>query len=66
MRTNFRQAYSGGNPDCFGTSAFSVSKSDVDRVCKYILSQPEHHRQYTFAEEYELFLKHYQDTLKIR
>jgi putative transposase len=47
-------------------SAFSVSKSDVDRVCKYILSQPEHHRKYTFAEEYEQFLKHYQDTLKIR
>lgn len=26
-------------------SAFSVSKSDVDRVCKYILNQPEHHRK---------------------
>jgi putative transposase len=23
-------------------SAFSVSKSDVDRVCKYIIDQPEH------------------------
>jgi REP element-mobilizing transposase RayT len=23
-------------------SAFSVSKSDVDKVCKYILNQPEH------------------------
>jgi len=30
-------------------SAFSVSKSDVDRVCKYILDQPEHHRKVTFA-----------------
>jgi putative transposase len=45
-------------------SAFSVSKSDVDRVCKYILNQPEHHRKYSFAEECEQFLKHYQDTLK--
>ena len=32
-------------------SAFSVSKSDVDRVCKYILNQPEHHRKVSFAEE---------------
>ncbi|MDO8951524.1 MAG: transposase [Draconibacterium sp.] len=45
-------------------SAFSVSKSEVDRVCKYILSQPEHHRKHSFADEYEQFLKHYQDTLK--
>jgi hypothetical protein len=45
-------------------SAFSVSKSDVDKVCKYILNQPEHHRKVTFAEEYDEFLKHYQKTLK--
>ena len=45
-------------------SAFSVSKSDVDKVCKYILTQPEHHRKITFAEEYDEFLKHYQKTLK--
>lgn len=45
-------------------SAFSVSKSDVDKVCKYILNQPEHHRKKTFAEEYDEFLKHYQKTLK--
>lgn len=44
-------------------SAFSVSKGYVDRVCKYILSQPEHHRKYTFAEEYEAFIKHYQKTI---
>ncbi len=48
-------------------SAFSVSKSDVDRVCKYILNQPEHHKKVTFAEEYEQFIKYYQETLhKIR
>ena len=45
-------------------SAFSVSKSDIDRVCKYILNQPDHHKKVSFAEEYEQFLKHYQDTLK--
>lgn len=44
-------------------SAFSVSKSDVDKVCKYILNQPEHHKKVTYAEEYDLFIKHYQDTL---
>ncbi|MBI4931299.1 MAG: transposase [Bacteroidetes bacterium] len=46
-------------------SAFSVSKSDVDRVCKYILNQPEHHRKVTFTEEYEKFIKFYQKTLQI-
>ncbi|MCF8359998.1 MAG: transposase [Prolixibacteraceae bacterium] len=45
-------------------SAFSVSKGDVDRVCKYILNQPQHHKRYSFQEEYEAFLKFYQDTLK--
>ena len=45
-------------------SAFSVSKSDVDKVCKYILNQPEHHRKMSFAEEYESFIKHYQKTLQ--
>jgi REP element-mobilizing transposase RayT len=45
-------------------SAFSVSKSDVDKVCKYILNQKEHHGKVTFAKEYEDFLKHYQKTLK--
>jgi len=44
-------------------SAFSVSKSDVDRVCKYILNQPNHHRKVTFREEYEMFIKFYQETL---
>ena len=45
-------------------SAFSVSKSDVDKVCKYILNQPQHHKRTTFVEEYDQFLKHYQQTLK--
>lgn len=45
-------------------AAFSVSKSDVDRVCKYILNQPAHHRKVGFAEEYEQFLRFYQKTLQ--
>jgi|ERR1043165_2330936 REP element-mobilizing transposase RayT len=44
-------------------AAFSVSKTDVDKVCKYILNQPEHHRKVTFAEEYDKFLHFYQKTL---
>lgn len=46
-------------------SAFSVSKSDVDKICKYIYAQPKHHNRTTFAEEYDKFIKHYQGTLKI-
>ena len=45
-------------------SAFSVSKSHVDRVCKYILNQPEHHKKHSFADEYEKFLKFYEETIR--
>jgi putative transposase len=45
-------------------AAFSVSKSDVDKVCKYILNQREHHKKMTFAEEYDRLINHYQKTLK--
>ncbi len=45
-------------------SAFSVSKSHVDKVCKYILNQPEHHRKVSFQEEVDEFIKYYQKTLK--
>jgi REP element-mobilizing transposase RayT len=44
-------------------SAFSVSKSDVDKVCQYILNQPEHHKKHTFKEEYDEFTKFYQKAL---
>ena len=47
-------------PSC---SAFSVSKGDIDKVCKYIFNQSEHHKKQTFAEEYDNFLKFYQRTL---
>mgnify|MGYP002863778516 FL=1 len=45
-------------------SAFSVSKSDVDRVCKYIRNQPEHHKKVSFQKEYDDFISFYQKTLK--
>ncbi len=45
-------------------SAFSVSKRDIDKVCQYILGQPEHHRKKTFQEEYDEFMHFYQKTLK--
>lgn len=34
-----------------GYSAFTVSTSQVDRVCRYIESQEEHHRKKTFGDE---------------
>ena len=42
-----------------GYGAFSVSHSDIDRVCKYIANQEEHHRKRTFGDEYHLFVKRY-------
>ena len=44
-------------------SAFSVSKGDVKKVCKYILNQKEHHQKYTYAEEFDAFMKFYQQTI---
>ena len=41
-------------------AAFSVSKSGIDHVCKYILNQHEHHKKVSFSEEYDQFLKFYQ------
>ena len=45
-------------------SAFSVSKSDVDKVCKYILNQPVHHRKVSFAEEMQQMLKFYNRSIR--
>jgi len=44
-------------------SAFSISKGDVDRICKYILNQKDHHKKVTFEEEYQSFVKYYQNRL---
>ena len=46
------------------SAAFSVSKSGVDKVCKYILNQKEHHRKSTFKEEYDKFIEFYEKTKK--
>jgi len=45
-------------------SAFSVSKGDIDKVCKYILNQQEHHKRKTFQEEYDEFMNFYQKSLR--
>ena len=45
-------------------SAFSVSKTDVDKVCKYILNQAGHHRKITFMEEYDTFIQFYEKGLR--
>ncbi len=44
-------------------SAFSVSKRDLNRVCKYILNQEEHHKRTSFKEEYDKFIKFYEKTI---
>jgi putative transposase len=45
-------------------AAFSVSKGHIDRVCKYILNQKEHHRKVSFDQEYRTLMKYYQQTLR--
>jgi len=40
-----------------GYGAFTVSKSNIPEVIKYIENQREHHRRKTFQEEYLEFLK---------
>jgi hypothetical protein len=45
-------------------SAFSVAKSEVDKICKYILNQLEHHKKLCFDDEYQSFLKHHQTTIQ--
>lgn len=39
-----------------GYGAFSYSRSHIDNVIKYILNQQEHHKKFTFLEEYKLLL----------
>ena len=43
-----------------GFGAFSYSRSHIDTVIKYILSQEEHHKKKTFKEEYLEFLKKFE------
>lgn len=65
MKINLYWDASAGNPDGSGAAAFSVSKSGIDNVCKYILNQPEHHKRVSFAQEYDQFLKFYQANYKV-
>jgi REP element-mobilizing transposase RayT len=39
-----------------GYGAFSHSKSQIDKVVKYILNQQEHHKKSTFLDEYRQML----------
>ena len=43
-----------------GYGAFSYSRSQIDKVCKYVLNQEEHHRKVTFREEYLDFLEKFE------
>ena len=45
-------------------SAFSVSKTGVEKVCDYIFNQPKHHLKESVDEEYERFKKFYQKTIR--
>ncbi len=40
-----------------GYGAFTYSKSHIDKVVKYILNQPEHHKKQSFRDEYLLLLE---------
>lgn len=42
-----------------GYGAFSIGKSQVQEVERYIHGQKEHHRRVTFQDEYRKFLKAY-------
>lgn len=42
-----------------GYSAFSLGESQIEAAVKYIKDQEEHHRTWTFQDEYRRFLKKY-------
>ena len=43
-----------------GYGAFTYSKSHIDKVVKYILNQPEHHKKQSFRDEYMLLLQKFE------
>jgi putative transposase len=43
-----------------GFGAFSYSRSQIDNVIKYILSQEKHHKKKSFREEYLEFLRKFE------
>lgn len=42
-----------------GYGVFSVGPSDIDALTQYIESQDNHHRKWTFKDEFRMFLKKY-------
>jgi REP element-mobilizing transposase RayT len=49
-----------------GFGAFSYSKSHIDRVVKYVLNQPQHHKKQSFREEYLLLLDKFEVDYKAK
>jgi REP element-mobilizing transposase RayT len=45
-------------------SAFSVSKRNIHDLCEYIENQKEHHKTQNYTDEYEGYIKFYQQTIK--
>jgi len=45
-------------------SAFSVSKRNIHDLCEYIENQKEHHKTQSYTEEYEGYVKFYQQTIR--
>ena len=43
-----------------GFGAFTYSKSHIDSVVKYVLSQPVHHKKQSFKDEYLLMLQKFE------
>ena len=43
-----------------GFGAFTYSKSHIDSVVKYVLSQQEHHKKQSFKDEYLLMLQKFE------
>lgn len=49
-----------------GYGAFSIGASQVEVAVAYIRSQPEHHRNKTFEEEFLIFLKRHDIDFDLR
>ena len=43
-----------------GYGAFSIGKSETNRIKAYITNQEEHHKKKSFQDEFRLFLKSYE------
>jgi len=43
-----------------GFGAFTYSKSHIDKVVKYVLNQPIHHKKQSFKDEYLLLLEEFE------